>query len=89
MVPISTKDMKRAFGAEWVDKKLDEGVHEFFLVKRVIGNEKKWFILDQNHKIIKRTRSKIVLSKVLGTETHHEGVYEEWIKILNKKSRGI
>lgn len=90
MIPISKRDIKRAFadGVIFIEKGKEKGVEEFFLHKRVISGEKKWLISDAKGNILRRTRSDIVLKKLLGCDDHIEKAYDEWVEIFNKPKKG-
>lgn len=88
MIPISNRDIARAFGRAWLDEQKEKGNTEFFLQKRMESSEKKWFILNNKGRIAKRTRSDLVLGKLLGCDGHIEQSYDEWVKIFQSKTEG-
>lgn len=84
MVPISTKDVIRAFGETWHKEHLAKSNNDFFLVKRKQKGVLIWLVVNKKHDVLRRVRSNIVLSKLIGTEDQFEFVYEEYMKALAK-----
>lgn len=85
MIEIAPQDVARAFGQQWTENKIDSGAEKFFLTKEELFGEKKWFILDQNRRILKRTRSDIALARILGVDsTNVERGYETWLNLTSK-----
>lgn len=86
MVRISEKDFIRAFGKEIFYKlKNKDGISKLFLNKEIKDNSICWFIYgempDKTKKVIKRVRSHIVLSKLLGDDN-----FEKEYSILEKEN---
>ena len=84
MVPISKKDITRAFGDTWVNETSKKADGEYFLVKRHQKGVLTWLVVNKRHDVLRRVRSHVVLSKILGTEDQFEFVYDEYVKALRK-----
>lgn len=87
MIPISEKDISRIFGKAYLNEKKASGIDAFYLFKKREGASLFWFIMgDKNNKktIVRRLRSTINLSKLLGVDDKFEQEYESWEKILSE-----
>lgn len=89
MIPISDRDISRAFGAEWCKNQKEKGTEEFFLYRKYEGVEKKWFLLDQNNRIVRRIRSNVKLGMILGCDEQVDQNYDNWIQIFNTTKGGL
>ncbi len=87
MIPISEKDISRVFGKAFLLEKKENGFDAFYLFKKRSGATLYWFIMgDKNNAktIVRRLRSDIILSKLLGVDNKFEQEYEAWEKVLEK-----
>lgn len=70
MVRISTKDYIKAYGRQEYNKLTKDKITKLFLSREVKDGYTTWFVYgelpDKTKKIVKKIRSHIVLSKLLG-----------------------